>query len=200
MSWFHDDLTQAWRALVRRPGISSLAILALAIGLGVNTVAFSAVNALLYKPFRFPNADAAGWLFVGTMRDSIQTSSLRTFEAIRTNTKTLELVSAEGRVPLAYRHDGGSEEIWSLVVSHHYFSIVAVRPILGRTLTAGDGLRGDPPILVSERFWRRRLGSEADLGRLALDINGRTSPVVGVLPDDFHNFDYSSYFYWIRNC
>ena len=185
MSWLRDDLKQAWRALIRRPGFSGLAILALAVGLGVNTVAFSAVNALLYKPFRFPNAEAAGWLFVGTRRDSTQTSSLRTFEAIRTNAKTLEFVSAEGRVPLVYRHGGGSEEIWSLVVSDHYFSIVAVRPVLGRTLTAGDGARGDTPILVSERFWRRRLGSETDLSRLAIDINGQTSPVIGVLPDDF---------------
>lgn len=57
-----SDLRFAARALVAPPGCSSLAVLTLAIGIGVNAVAFSALNALLFKPSRFPGADTVGWI------------------------------------------------------------------------------------------------------------------------------------------
>ncbi|MEZ5320386.1 MAG: FtsX-like permease family protein [Vicinamibacterales bacterium] len=185
MDWFRHDLKQALRLLARRPGFSALAILALAVGLGVNTVAFSAVNALLYKPFRFAGAESAGWLFVGTSRDTLAESSVPTFETIATGARTLAAVAAEGRVPLAWSHDGQTDEIWSLVVSADYFSIVQVSPTAGRTLGPGDGTRGDLPVLVSERFWRRHLDARADLGAIPLGLNGQSAAIVGVLPDDY---------------
>ena len=57
MDWIRHDLRFALRGLRRRPGVSLLAILTLAVGLGVNTVAFSAVNALVFRPFHVPGAD-----------------------------------------------------------------------------------------------------------------------------------------------
>jgi predicted permease len=183
MSWLRDDLTQAWRGLIRRPGFSALAILALAAGLGVNTVAFSAVNALLYKPFRFENADRSGWLFVGTRRDSLQTSTLATYEAMAGRSQTLERLAAQGRVPLAFRQGGATDEIWALVVSGDYFEIVPVTPLAGRVLGAGDGRDGQVPVLVSERFWRRRLSATPNLAALSIELNGHAAAVVGVVPD-----------------
>lgn len=185
MTWLTHDLPQAWRSLRRRPAFSALAILALAAGLGLNTVAFSAVNALLYKPFRFQGATEAGWLFVGTRRAPLATTHRRAFEALRDHRGSLARISAEGRVPFAWRHEGGTEEIWSLIVSADYFSIVHVTPLIGRTLTAAGAPQATPVALVSERFWRDRLGAPRDLGTVQLVLNRAAVPVVGVLPDGF---------------
>jgi predicted permease len=183
MDWLRHDLKYAVRALGRRPGFTALAVFTLAAGLGVNTVAFSAVNALLYKPFRFANADVAGWLFVGTSRDPLNESSIATFEAIKRGATTLDYVAGQGRVPLAFKDGGLTREVWSLVVSADYFSIVAVQPVRGRTLTATDGSGSEVSVLVSERFWNRQLASR-ELSGLTVHVNGRDAAVVGVIPDD----------------
>src|SRR5690348_5066003 len=150
MDWFRHDLRHAVRGLTRRPGFTFLAVFTLAAGLGVNSVAFSAVKALLYKPFRFPNAELAGWLFAGTNRDPLNESSMATFEAIKRGATTLELVAGQGRVPVAFKDQGLTREVWSLVVSADYFSIVEAQPLRGRTLTATDARGSDVSVLVSE--------------------------------------------------
>jgi hypothetical protein len=121
VDWVRHDLRLALRSLGRRPGYSALAILTLAVGLGVNTVAFSAVSALLYKPVRMANARTAGWLFVGSPAGSV---SLPAFETLERTADTLDLVAAEGRVPLAVDLGAGTEQAWALIVSPDYFSRV----------------------------------------------------------------------------
>lgn len=185
MDWFRQDLRQALRSLARRPGFSALAILTLALGLAINTVAFSAVNALVFKPFRFAGADVNGWLFVGTTRDPLADSSLPVFEAIERRATTLDAVAAEGRMPLAYDDGNGTEEIWALFVSPAYFSLIATTPVTGRVLGAHDGTSHDVPVLVSERFWRRRLDGAPDIAARALRLNQQSARIVGVLADGF---------------
>jgi putative ABC transport system permease protein len=183
--WLRYDLRHAIRWLARRPGFSLLAILTLALGLGVNTVAFSAANALLFKPFRVPGAASAGWLFVGTARDPLADTSVPMFEAIRSQARTLATVAAEGRTSLALDTGGTTDQVWALVVSSDYFSVVQARPLTGRLIGGSDGADGGVPVLVSERFWSHRLGRPADLAHVTLMLNHQPAPVVGVLPDDF---------------
>jgi len=189
VDWLRQDLRLAVRSIARRPGFSALAILTLALGLGVNTVAFSAVNALLFKPFRQATAGAGGWLFVGTDQAPLASSSLPAFEAIAREARTLELVAAEGRLPLAFAEygSGATSQVWSLVVSPDYFSIIAVRPLAGRTIRAGDDGRSGLGVVVSQRFWERRLGLAPDdpLGRASFTLNNQAAYVIGVLPDGF---------------
>jgi predicted permease len=185
MDWLRHDLRHALRALRRRPAFAALAILTLALGLGINTVAFSALNALIYKPFRFDGADRLGWLFVGRTGDAFSDTSLPIFDRVAADARTLDAVAAEGRLPLALTSDGASEQVWALIVSADYFSVVAAAPRLGRLIGRGDGDRGDVPIVVSERFWRRRLDATADLTARTIVLNQQLAHVVGVLPDSF---------------
>ncbi|HQX83156.1 MAG TPA: hypothetical protein PKW63_15420, partial [Vicinamibacterales bacterium] len=97
MSSLLQDLKYSLRGIGRRPGHTALIVLTLAIGLGVNTVAFSSVNALLFRPFHITNADKYGWVFAGPQGDSFSGVSLEMFEALRAKTSTLEALVAEGR-------------------------------------------------------------------------------------------------------
>jgi len=185
MDWLRHDLRHALRLFARRPAFAALAVGTLALGLGVNTVAFSAVNALVFKPFRFPGAAETGWLFVATARDPLNDSSVPVFEAIAARATALDRVAAEGRVPLAYDSGGATEEIWALMVSRSYFSIVQTTPLAGRVIGGTDAAGDDIPVLVSERFWRRRLGGDREIGRLTLTLNQRPAHVIGVLRDGY---------------
>jgi hypothetical protein len=71
------DIRFATRALLTRPGFSALAVLTLAIGIGVNAVAFSALNALLFKPLRFPDVGSLGWIMTRSAGNPHALSSLR---------------------------------------------------------------------------------------------------------------------------
>ena len=133
MDWVRYDLRAAFRLLARRPGYSFLAIVTLAVGLGVNTVAFSAVNALLFRHIRVARGEEIGWLFIGTPIQPLADASLPMFERVRRDQRTLEGVVAEGRMPLAYESGTETEQIWALVVSPEYFSAVHVPLAVGRT-------------------------------------------------------------------
>ncbi len=118
-SWL-SDLRFAFRALLARPGFSTLAVLTLAIGIGVNAVAFSALNALLFKPLRFPGVEALGWIMTRSPGNPYGLTSWPDYEDLARTARTFESIAAEGRMPLGL-HDihGGTRtrQVWALAVS-----------------------------------------------------------------------------------
>lgn len=187
MDWLRYDLHAAFRLIARRPGYSLLVVLTLAIGLGVNTVAFSAVNALLFRHSRIARGEEIGWLFLGTRTQPLVEASLPMVERVRREATTLQSVVAEGRMALAYETGAQTDQIWALVVSPDYFSTVHVPLAFGRTWRADETAPDTLVVLVSERFWRSRLGASRDLGALALRMNRQPARVVGVVGDDFED-------------
>ena len=99
MDWLRHDLRFAVRALLRRPAMSVLAVATLAVGLGVNTVAFSAVNALVFRPFHIPGGDRTGWIFAGPKSDPLQDVSRSLFDAVEQQSHTLATVAASHPLP-----------------------------------------------------------------------------------------------------
>ncbi|MBK9240776.1 MAG: ABC transporter permease [Acidobacteria bacterium] len=185
MSSLLQDLKYSLRGIGRRPGHTALIVLTLAIGLGVNTVAFSSVNALLFRPFHITNADKYGWVFAGPQGDSFSGVSLEMFEALRARTSTLEALVAEGRMPLAAAAAAGPEQVWGLAVSSNYFSVVQAPIVAGRALSPTDTAAGAVPILISERYWRNHWNAASDLTSIRPVMNGQLTSVIGVVADSF---------------
>jgi predicted permease len=179
------DLKYALRGIARRPGHTALIVLTLAVGLGVNTVAFSSVNALLFKPFRTVNAADFGWVFAGPPNNPYGSVSRSAFDALTTQATTLKTVVAEGRMPLSAATPAGPEQLWGLAVSSEYFSVVQAPLVLGRALSATDTTREAVPILISERHWRTRWAGAADLTTVRPVLNGQLARVIGVVGDTF---------------
>jgi predicted permease len=177
------DLRYGFRSLVNRPGFSVLAILTLAIGIGVNAVAFSALNGLFMKPRRFPGAHELGWIMTKAPGNAYGNVSLPDYQDFARANGTLAMIGAEGRMALSMRTDGGSEEVWTLLVSTGYLPMLRAQPRIGRIFTDAD--TADLPIVVSERFWNERLGGGDSVAGRTVTLNGRAFSVVGVLPDGF---------------
>jgi len=177
------DLRYAARGLLRRPAFSALAILTLAVGIGINTVAFTGVNALLFHAFVFPGVDRLGWVMLSSPGAPHGDLSRDEFEALRRGVRVFDAVAAEGRQPLALMNGAGAEQVWGLFVSKDYFDLLGTHAVAGRLDTTST-----PPdtvaAVVSFRFWRAHLGGGSIAGRTIVIAN-RTVPVAGVLPDDF---------------
>src|SRR5687768_13622037 len=166
MDALRHDLRYAFRALMNRPWFSALAVLTLAIGIGVNTVAFSAMNALFRKPMRFEGARELGWIQTTGGTSPYNHSSLPDYLDLARENRTFAAVIAEARLPLSMRGagsdgspgGGASQQVWGLLVSGNYLSTMRARPVIGRLLTEADGRGSELAAVASERFWRERLG------------------------------------------
>jgi predicted permease len=178
---FVGDLRYALRSLRRRPTFAAGAIVALAIGMGVTTVGFSAVNAVLINgPMSQAVAGAGGILLDGTRNSA----SFAEYEQVR-HVSSLSSISASALLPIAYQTPGGSESIWAAAVSRNYFLMLDAQPVAGRVFAPEtEAERSNLSALVSENFWRGRLGG-APLAGLTIRLNNIDVAVAGILPKTF---------------
>jgi predicted permease len=175
------DVRAAARQLWRRPLFTLTAALTLAVGIGVNTVAFSVVNGILLRDSWLTAPDDLGRLETIPGNEEEGYLSLAELQRFADATEGALDLAAEGRLTLAWRHDSGTESAWALFVSNGYFSFVDAQPIAGRVHMAREG-DGTVSVVVGERFWRRRLNA-APLAGLTLRLNDRIVAVAGVLPE-----------------
>ena len=185
MDSFWLDLRHAIRTLAGRPGFSVIAILTLALGIGVNTVAFSGINALLLRPFRIPDADRIGWIMATGPGNPHGEATLSELQALERAATSLEGIAAEARIPVSLQTGTGAEQAWALLVTSNYLRTLQVRPVHGRIFAEPDVTGSELPAVISYRFWQEVLGAPESLGGQTIVVNGRTFSVVGVLPDDF---------------
>jgi predicted permease len=176
------DARLAIRQLRRRPGFTAIAVITLAIGLGVNTVAFGVVNGLLIRGFKGRTASDVGRIVTIPGGDESY-ASMPEYERFAEATRGALDIGAEGRASIAWRHDGITETAWVLFVSSNYFSMVNATTIAGQ-LRVQNVADGAPSIVVGERFWRRKLDA-APLAGLTLVLNNTDVSVAGVIPESF---------------
>lgn len=181
---FALDFTHAVRLLVRRPGFSLLAIATLAIGIGVNVVAFSAVNALLLRPLDYPGADRLAWFFESRTSGTYGSVSLPVVEAAAARGRAIDGIAAETRLPLAWTHERVTDQVWAQVVTANYFDLLGTAPHAGRFFVDADRSATTPAVVVSERFWTTTLLQQAFSPR-TLTLNEVEHAVIGVVDDGF---------------
>ena len=179
------DLRYALRGLLNRPGFAALAVLTLAVGIGVNAVAFAGLNAFLFKPLAFEDAEELGWIVTTSPGNPHSEASLPDYEELAQGASAFDAIIAEGRMPLSLRSADRSEQAWGLLVSTNYLPALRVRPRIGRLFGKADLLAAEVPVLVSERFWNGRLGGGESVAGRSVTLNGRSFAVLGVVPEGF---------------
>lgn len=173
-----QDLRYGFRYLRKNPTFTIVAVLTLALGIGTNTAIFSVVNAVLLRPLPYAAPDRLISLQGG--------QSWPDLHDIREQNRTLQSIGAYW----SYQFDllGGSEpeQIQAALVSLDLFDTLGVAPLRGRTLSSKDDAPGAARIaMISESFWRNRLGSDPNVIGRTLQLSGNTYQIVGVLPKDF---------------
>jgi predicted permease len=182
------DLRYGIRAMLRTPGFTLIAILTLALGIGANTAIFSVVYAALLKPLPYPNPGQLILLTV-TNQDGDETGlSYPSFEDIRTGNHVLSEMAANQAHDLTVTGRGEPFLVNTAVVTPETFSILGIHPLAGRTLLPEDGKQGAAPVVVlSEKFWRSRLGADPNIIGSSINLDKRAFTVVGIMPAGFRS-------------
>jgi hypothetical protein len=181
------DVRYGLRVLRHNPGFMLVAILALALGIGVNTAVFSMVNAVLVRPLPYPDADRIVAYSDGVTRfkaEHFKPGIAGTdFFDWRTLAKSFDGMAGYfyTDATLATFHDAGQARTAS--VAGDFWAITGARPVLGR-LFEPQAPQGD--ILLPHRFFERRFGSDPHIVGQAMTLDGRPATIAGVLPADFH--------------
>ena len=176
------------RSLLKAPVFSAAMILTLAIGLGANAALFAIVNHVLLRALPYP--EAARLIVAGEtrggLRDRPGPSSAPAFLAWQGEAQSMERLAAYRPWGFVLTGAGDPERLIGSRVSADLFPLLGVRPVLGRMFTPVDDVFGGPRVaLVSEALWQRRLGSDRDLARRTLVLNGVSHAIVGVVPQSF---------------
>jgi predicted permease len=175
------------RSYARAPFLHAVIVLSLAIGLGVNTVIFSWLKQAVISPLPGLNAEA---LALETRDDTGNYVPISWLEYLDVRAMLPSFAGVLAHRPRAYNlgEEGRDIRVFGTLVSDNYFSLLGLRPALGRFFQPEESTRpGAAPVAVlSHQFWRRHYGDDpAVLGR-TLRLNGRVLTIVGVAPEGFH--------------
>jgi putative ABC transport system permease protein len=189
-----QDLKYGFRILLRSPAFTIVAVAALAIGIGANTAIFSVINTLLLKQLPYRDADHLAMVWERNIPRDRKTNVVApaNFLHWREMNRTFEDLAA---VTMSYTVTltgaGEPEELTTQAVSAEAFSILGVRPLLGRTFTPAENVPDANLAVISDRLWKRRFESNPSIGDRRVQINGYPYTVVGVLPPGFSFLDKS---------
>lgn len=176
------------RFLWNQPGFSALAILTLALGIGVNVALFSALEAVVINPLPFPDADRLVAVyedssFVGYKKN---TPSPANFLDWRREAKSFEDMAATRGCRAVLSGDGAPEDLPCRNVAWNLWPMLGVKPILGRWFTAAEDHPQPDVVMISEGLWTRRYARDPGILDRTIQIDGNAVRVVGVMPRWFH--------------
>jgi len=185
-----QDIRYALRMLWHSPLFTITAALSLAIGIGANTTIFSVASAFLLRPL--PGLDRPNQLVdVGRTQDGrdFDTVSYPNYQDLRERTATLKDIYAL-RVepePMSLITAGDAERVYGIVVTANYFTVLGVKPVVGRLLQDSDD-RSDAAhavVVLSHDAWQRRFGGNPAIAGQVITLNGHPFMVAGVAPAGF---------------
>ena len=186
MNTLIQDLRYGLRMLAKNPGFTAVAVLTLALGIGATSAIFSVVYGVLLRPLPYPHADRIVDLREVNERGHRIHFADPNFQDIRSQAASLDGV-AEYSAWLE-SVSGGPEPTRTMTasVSHDFFDILDVHPLLGRGFMPEDQRFGAAPVaLVSYAYWKQSLNGAEDLSQRKLTIENKAVSVVGVLPPGF---------------
>ena len=189
MAGLGHDLRQAVRSLARRPAFSLAAVTTLAIGIGATTGIFGVVRTLLLRPLPgIAHPEALVELGRTERGEGFDTLSYLDFADLRQQAAAFDGVFAYALAPVNARVGGETSRVLSFLVSSNYFDVLGVAPATGSVFAAArdDAAETAPVAVVSDAFWRRRLGGDPAAIGAPIWINGHAFTLLGVTPRSFH--------------
>jgi putative ABC transport system permease protein len=193
MSDVWQDFRYSWRILVKNPGFTAVAVLTLALGIGVNTTIFSLVSSML---LRKPPVHDPDRLMMMLSRNPEAESPVDEANRLPVSAPDFldwraQVTSYSGIAALSsddFTLSGGTEpeRVPGAQVSPEYFRVLGVPPLQGRAFAAGEGQAGrGHVVMLREDLWKRRFGGDSRVIGRSVRVNGENYTVIGIMPASF---------------
>ena len=182
------DLRYAARQLRHNPGFTATAMLVLAIGIGATTAIFSAVNPILFKALPYPEASRVAMIWEMRDKGAQMAVTFGSFHGLSERQRSFEALAVMKPWQPSMAGDAQPERFEGQRVSTEYFRVLGILPVLGRSFeTADDQYRGPNVVVLSDRLWRRRFGSDGSIVGRQVKLDDNLFTVIGVMPAGFEN-------------
>jgi predicted permease len=181
-----QDLRYAIRMLAKSPGFTAVAVLTLALAIGANTALFSVINGVLLNPLPYPQPEQLLTLHESKPNFNTGSISYPNFLDWQKENHTLSSMAVSRSYSFSLTNLGEAEQIQGQYVTSDFFSILGVKPVIGRSFVSADDQRGAAPVaMISAGFWKRKLSGAPDVVGKNLTLDGKAYTVIGVIPSDF---------------
>jgi putative ABC transport system permease protein len=192
MGAFLQDLRYGVRMLLKKPGFTVVAVLALALGIGANSAIFSVVNAVLLRslPYKDPGRLVIVWetnpLLLSDYLKTHNEAAPANFLDWQTQNQVFENLAAFRWRDYSLTGGDAPEQVIGNSVTTNMFATLGVQPILGRDFLPEEGQAGkENVVILSHGLWQRRFGAAPDIIGQKISVNSRPFTVVGVMPQGF---------------
>jgi putative ABC transport system permease protein len=181
-----QDLRYGARMLLKNPGFSTVVALTLALGIGANAALFSVVNGVLLNPLPFPQPEQL--VSLNQSRPNVAAGSIPypNFLDWQKENQTFSGMATSRQSSFALVGAGEAERVRGRRCTANLFSVLGVKPALGRDFAPGEDEPGAGPVVViSAELWQRRFGASPDALGKSLTVDDKSYTIVGVLPASF---------------
>ena len=179
------DLRYGIRTLVKSPGFTLVAVIALALGIGANSAMFSIVNAVLLRPIPYPQPDRLLKVYSSTENFKRSSVSYPNFLDWRQRSRSFDGMAAYRTENFNLTGQANPERLRGEMVSATLFDALGVRPLIGRTFTDAEDQRGAAPVVVlTSGLWNSRFGGSPAVLGSSITLNDKLYTVIGVVPGD----------------
>jgi predicted permease len=174
------------RMLRKNPGFSAVIILTLALGIGANAALFSVVNGVLLNPLPYPQPEQLVALNQHSPNSGAGSISYPNFLDWQKENQTFSAMAVSRQSSFALIGTGEAERVRGRRCTANLFSVLGVKPALGRDFAPGEDEPGAAPVvLISAELWQRKFGATPDVPGKSLTVDDRSYTIVGVLPASF---------------
>jgi len=180
------DIRYGVRTLVRSPGFALATILTLGLGIGANTAIFSLISGVLLKPLPYANEERLVLLrqsapLAGRANAGV---SVKEYYDYREQVKEFDELVEYHQMSFDLLKRGEPDRVQTGVVSHNFFDVLGIKPILGRSFVKEDDLPGAEAVLIlSYSYWQSKFAGDPNIVNQVFQMNDRPHRVIGVLPN-----------------
>ncbi|HTA23964.1 MAG TPA: ABC transporter permease [Terriglobales bacterium] len=186
MTTLSEDIRYGLRMLCQAPGFALIVVLTLALGIGANTALFSVVNGVLLHPLPYPEPEQLVRLHES--KPSFETGSISypNFRDWQKENKTFSAMAISRGNSFALSGVGEAEQVNAELISSDFFSLLGVKPVVGRVFAPGEDEIGAAPVaIISVSLWERKFSSSSSILGKGITLDGKDYTVVGVMPSNF---------------
>ena len=178
------DIRYAFRQLLRQPGFTILAVVALALGIGANTVLFSAINTLFLRPLSYPEPQQLARVWGSFPERGLDRANVSwpRFQAWRDQQQSFVEFSAQSFTGFTLTGRGDPENLNGVRVTENFFRALGVQPLFGRVFNPDEDKPGGANVAVlTHTFWQKRFGGDKSILGQSITLNGVPFTIIGVM-------------------